>query len=49
MTLLEIEQMHQHNVGIETKHAYLKVNAHLDRALAQEAEGLFWKYKDMFA
>jgi hypothetical protein len=34
LTLLEIEQVHQLNVGIETEHAYLKVNAHLDRALA---------------
>jgi hypothetical protein len=27
----------------------LKVNAHLDRALAQEAVGLFWKYKDVIS
>jgi hypothetical protein len=36
-------------VGIETEFAYLKVNANLDQALAQEAEELFWEYKDVFA
>jgi tRNA A37 N6-isopentenylltransferase MiaA len=27
---------------------YLKVDAHLEKALAQEVEGLFWRYKDVF-
>jgi hypothetical protein len=28
---------------------YSKVDVQLDKALAQEAEGLFWKYKDVFS
>jgi hypothetical protein len=27
----------------------LKVDVHLEKALAQEVEGLFWKYKDVFS
>jgi hypothetical protein len=48
-TLFEEEQVRLLNVGTETKPVYLKVNAHLDQALAQEAEELFWEYKDVFA
>jgi tRNA A37 N6-isopentenylltransferase MiaA len=28
---------------------YLKVDAHLEKALAQEVKGLFRKYKDVFS
>lgn len=40
-TLLEVEQVQLLNVEIETKPAYLKVNTHLDQALAQEAKSSF--------
>ena len=36
------------NVGTKTELIYLKVNMHLDHALAQEAEELFRKYKNVF-
>jgi hypothetical protein len=48
-TLLDKEQVRLLNVGTETEPTYLKVNTHLDQALAQEAEELFWEYKDVFA
>jgi hypothetical protein len=36
-------------VELETESKYLELDAHLKKALAQEAEGLFWKYKDVFS
>jgi hypothetical protein len=49
LTLFETEHVYQLNVWNKTELANLKINAHLDRALAHEAEGLFWKYKDKFS
>jgi hypothetical protein len=39
----------QLNVETETEPMYLKVNAHLAKALAQVAKELFWEYKDVFS
>jgi hypothetical protein len=33
----------------EIEPKYLEADAHLEKALAQEAEGLFWRYKDVFS
>jgi hypothetical protein len=41
--------VHQLNVEPETEPTYLKVDVYLEKALAQEVEGLFWKYKDVFS
>jgi hypothetical protein len=40
-TLIEAKQVHQLNVEPEIEPKYLEVDAHLEKALAQEAEGLF--------
>ena len=41
--------MRKFNVEYETEPKYLKFDAHLKKALDQEAKGLFWKYKDVFS
>jgi hypothetical protein len=40
--------MLQFNVSTKKEPTYLKVNAHLDKALDKEIEELFLKYKDVF-
>jgi hypothetical protein len=34
--------VHELNVGTKTEPPFLKVNAYLDKKLAQKAEELFW-------
>jgi hypothetical protein len=48
-TLIEAKQVYQLNVEPKTKPKYLEVDAHFEKALAQEAEGQFWRYKDVFS